>query len=32
MGLLLHNWEDIVALWMASLEIAENDAVQPLLE
>lgn len=32
MGLLLHNWEEIVDIWVESVTSAETDAVQPFLE
>ncbi|KAG8862294.1 U3 snoRNP protein [Tulasnella sp. 330] len=32
MALLLHNWEEIVDMWMESLSAAEEEALQPLLD
>ncbi|KAG9038346.1 U3 snoRNP protein [Tulasnella sp. JGI-2019a] len=32
MALLLHNWEEIVDMWVESLTGAEDEAVQPLLD
>lgn len=32
MPLLLHNWRDIVGLWMTAVDAADDEALRALLE
>lgn len=32
MPLLLHNWQEVVKIWMAAVETADDEGLKPLLE